>query len=137
MNKVFLIGRLARDPEVKYTQDNKAVARMTVCVDRKYKSEGQQDADFITCVSFGKTAEFIEKYFSKGMKIVIEGRWQTGSYTNRDGQKVYTNDCVVENVEFGESKKSQGGNSAPEGADDFMNIPDDISDECPFGDLPT
>lgn len=132
MNKVFLIARLARDPEVKYTQDNKAVARFTACVDRKFKSEGQ-DADFISCVAFGKTAEFIEKYFTKGMKIVIEGRWQTGSYTNKDGQKVYTNDCVVDSVEFGESKREQTAPAAPPEVDDFMNLAQGLEEDCPFG----
>lgn len=135
MNKVFLIARLARDPEVKYTQDNKAVAKFTACVDRKFKSEGQ-DADFISCVAFGKTAEFIEKYFTKGMKIVIEGRWQTGSYTNKDGQKVYTNDCVVESVEFGESKRAAESEaatpSAPPEVDDFMNLAEGIDTDMPF-----
>ena len=136
MNKVFLIARLARDPEVKYTQDNKAVARFTACVDRKFKSEGQ-DADFISCGAFGKTAEFIEKYFTKGMKIVIEGRWQTGSYTNREGVKVYTNDCIIEAVEFAESKREAESEaatpSAPPEVDDFMNLAEGIDDEMPFG----
>lgn len=139
MNKVLLIGRATRDPEVKYTQDGKAVARLTLAVDRRFKKDGEQSADFINCVTFGKSAEFVEKYISKGVKIACEGRWQTGSYTNREGQKVYTNDCVIESLEFAESKKTAEGkpNTAPDSADDFMNIPDDISDECPFGELPT
>lgn len=140
MNKVILMGRLVRDPEVRYTQDNKAVAKFTLAVDRKFKKEGEQTADFITCVAFGKTGEFAEKYLKKGTKIACEGRWQTGSYTNKDNQKVYTNDCVIDQMEFAESKKETGNNgtnSAPEGVDDFMNIPTDIDDEMPFGELPT
>lgn len=105
MNKVILIGRLTRDPEIRYSGET-AVARYSVAVDRRYKSEGQTEADYPNVIAFGKTAEFIEKYFKKGMKIVIEGRLQTGSYTNKDGQKVYTTDVVAENVEFGESKQS-------------------------------
>lgn len=131
MNKVFLIGRLTRDVDSKAAGET-SVARITVAVDRKYKKDGQVEADFINCVAFGKTADFIAKYFSKGSKIVIEGRWQTGSYTNKEGQKVYTNDCVIESVEFGESKKDSV-TSAPEGADDFMGASTDIDDEMPFG----
>lgn len=131
MNKVFLIGRLTRDVESRAAGET-TVARFAVAVERKYKKDGQAEADFINCVAFGKTADFIAKYFSKGSKIVIDGRWQTGSYTNKEGQKVYTNDCVIESVEFGESKKDSA-TSAPEGVDDFMSGADPIDDEMPFG----
>ena len=116
MNKVILMGRLTRDPEVRYTQgDNaSAVARFSLAVDRRFKKDGEQTADFINCVAFGKTGEFIEKYGRKGTKFVVEGRIQTGSYTNKDGQKVYTTDVVVEQVEFAESKSSSGLNGNTE-----------------------
>lgn len=133
MNKVIICGRAVRDPESKNTGTTN-VARLTLAVDRKYKKDGEQSADFIPCVAFGKTAEFIASYITKGTKVIIEGRWQTGSYTNKEGQKVYTNDCIVESVEFAESKKSEEkNNTAPKSADDFMNNPDD---EMPFGELP-
>jgi single-strand DNA-binding protein len=130
MNKVILIGRLVRDTAMN-TAGNTTVCKFSIAVDRAYKKDGEQSADFISCVAFGKTAEFIGKYFSKGSKIVIEGEWRTGSYTNKDGQKVYTNDCVVNRVEFGESKKeSSNAPSAPD--DDFMSIPGDIDELVPF-----
>ena len=131
MNKVLIIGRSVRDAEVKHTGST-TVARLTLAVDRRYKKEGEQSADFIPCVAFGKTAEFIEKYITKGVKVAVEGRWQTGSYTNREGVKVYTNDCVIEQIEFAESKK-ESAPSAPEGVDDFMN---QSVDDNPFGSLP-
>lgn len=130
MNKVFLIGFLTRDVDSRAAGET-TVVKFGVAVNRKYKKDGQQDADFINCTAFGKTAEFISKYFSKGSKIVIEGRWQTGSYTNKEGQKVYTNDCIIESVDFGESKKDSA-TSAPEGVDDFMST-NDVDAECPFG----
>lgn len=141
MNKVILMGRLTRDAEVRYSQGEKptAVARFGFAVPRKYKTDGQE-CDFINCVAFGKQAEFIEKYTHQGIKLLIEGRWQSGSYTNRDGQKVYTNDCVVESCEFAESKNSSQQNesrpqpmtqtSSPDG--DWMQIPDGIDSELPF-----
>ena len=141
MNKVILMGRLTRDPEVRYTQgDNAAaVARFSLAVDRRFKKDGDQTADFINCVAFGKTGEFIEKYGHKGTKFVVEGRIQTGSYTNKDGQKVYTTDVVVEQVEFAESKASADGNTTNNTANSnaptdtsFMNIPDSIDEELPF-----
>ena len=140
MNKVILMGRCTRDPEVRYGgANNSAVARFSLAVDRRFKREGdEQTADFINCVAFGKTAEFLEKYARKGTKFVVEGRIQTGSYTNKEGQKVYTTDVVVENVEFAESKQSGGNytadNSAPssDAGDGFMNIPDGIDEELPF-----
>ena len=145
MNKVVLIGRLARDPEVRYSQNDTsmAIARFSLAVDRRFKRDGdEQTADFINCVAFGKTAEFLEKYARKGTKFVVEGRIQTGSYTNKEGQKVYTTDVVCENVEFAESKNSQSGGSSFDGGagfapssdagDGFMNIPDGIDEELPF-----
>ena len=145
MNKVILCGRLTRDPEVKYSQNSQqalAIARFTLAVDRRFKREGdQQTADFISCIAFGKTAEFAEKYCHQGTKLIVEGRWQTGNYTNKDGNKVYTNDCLVESMEFAESKNSaqnnNNGNSRPQpsqagtpnmGNDGFMNIPDNVDD---------
>jgi single-strand DNA-binding protein len=143
MNKVILMGRLTADPDVRYSQgDNSmAIARYTLAVDRRYKREGEPTADFIRCVAFSKSAEFAEKYLRKGTKICICGRIQTGSYTNRDGQKVYTTDIVVEEHDFAESKNSGSGESArntqpaPEpstGNDGFMYIPDGIDEELPF-----
>ena len=128
MNKVILMGRLVRDPEVRYSNDM-AVAKFTIAVDRRGKEKA---TDFISCVAFGKTGEFCEKYLKKGTKVAIDGRWQTGSYTNKDNQKVYTNDCVIDQIEFAESKKSE--ETAPTNApDDFMNLPTDIDEEIPFG----
>ena len=130
MNKVILIGRLTKEPAMN-TSSNTTVCKFNIAVDRTYKKDGEQSADFISCVAFGKTAEFIGKYFSKGSKIVLEGEWRTGSYTNKDGNKVYTNDCLVNRVEFGESKKeSSNAPSAPD--DDFMSIPGDIDELVPF-----
>ena len=137
MNKTILLGRLVRDPEVRYSQgDNStATARFSVAVNRKFKNaEGNYDADFINCVSFGKTAEFIEKYFRKGDMIALTGRIQTGSYTNKDGVKVYTTDVVVEEVEFA-GGKSTGGEETQKDAPKrggFANIPDGIDEEMPF-----
>lgn len=113
MNKVILMGRLTRDIEVRYSQGENpmAVARYTLAVQRKFKREGEPDADFISCVAFGRAAEFAEKYFRQGTKVVITGRIQTGSYTNRDGQKVYTTDIVIEEQEFAESKSAGEANS--------------------------
>ncbi len=144
MNRVILMGRLTRDPNISYAQkDNSAIARFTLAVDRrvaKSNDSNQQTADFISCVAFGKQAEFIEKYLRQGTKVALEGRIQTGSYTNKDGQKVYTTDILVDNIEFAESKNAQGGGNAqsyerpqPSGTDSgFMNIPDGIDEELPF-----
>lgn len=133
MNKVILSGRLTKDVSVNYTNDGLSIARFNVAVDRKIKKDSQQTADFISCVSFGKTAEFIEKYFSKGKGIELEGRIQTGSY-DKDGAKVYTTDVVVEQVEFPKGGASdQKKSDAPAKTDDgFMNIPDDGMDDMPF-----
>ena len=143
MNKVILMGRLTRDPDIRYSQGEKAtaVARFSIAVDRRFRQDGQPTADFINCLAFGKRAEFLEKYCRKGTKLVVEGSWQTGSYTNKDGNKVYTNECLVENFEFAESKSSAGydGGSVPAGrpspsqaSDGFMNIPGGIEEELPF-----
>lgn len=136
------MGRLTRDPDVRYTQGEKsmAIARYALAVDRKFKREGEQTADFISCVSFGKAAEFAEKYFRQGLRITISGRIQTGSYTNKDGNKVYTTDVVVEEQEFAESKgsggsvggQSNGANTPKPNDDGFMNIPEGIDSELPF-----
>lgn len=141
MNKVILMGRLTKDPDVRWsTGDNpQAIARYTLAVDRRFKREGQQEADFISCIAFGKQGEFADKYLKKGTKIAIVGRLQAGSYTNREGHKVYTTDVVVEEQEFAESKgksqdKPQEKRQKPVGQSDdgFMNLPDDIEDELPF-----
>ena len=161
MNKVILMGRLTRDPDIRYTQgeNSMAVARFTLAVDRRRtNTDGQRDADFISCVSFGKLAEFAERYLHQGTKVVATGRIQTGSYTNKDGQKVYTTDVVAEDLEFAESKaasenrgtgsyggsnsnapksgaaqQSAASSAAGEGFEGFMNIPEGIEDEgLPF-----
>lgn len=150
MNKVILMGRLTRDPEIRYSQSNEqlAIARYTLAVDRRYNKNGDQTADFISCVAFGRSAEFAEKYFKQGIKLVVTGRIQTGSYTNKDGNKVYTTEVVVEDQEFAESKggssSSNGGSYQPAGmpdqapspasagAEGFMNIPEGIEDDLPF-----
>ena len=148
MNRVILMGRLTRDPNISYSQggDNMAIARFTLAVDRRGRRQDgadQQTADFIGCVCFGRQAEFAEKYLRQGTKIAVTGRIQTGSYTNKDGQKVYTTDVVLDDIEFAESKNTQGGDSnysysapaRPEpsaAGDGFMNIPDGIDEELPF-----
>ena len=154
MNKVILMGRLTRDPEIRYAQNENStcIANYTLAVDRRFKRDGDQTADFIGCVAFGRSAEFAEKYLRQGTKIVVEGRIQTGSYTNKEGQKVYTTDVVVENQEFAESKNASAGNGGNYSAnrsygqqshggqqssaaigDGFMNIPDGVEDEgLPF-----
>ena len=135
MNNWNGIGRLTRDPEVRYSQNetSMAIARYTLAVDRTFKKEGQQEADFINCVAFGKSAEFAEKYFHKGMKIGVTGRIQTGSYKNDDGKTVYTTDIVVEHQDFCEKKSdgNQQGSQPVNTDDDFMNVPDDF-DGLPF-----
>lgn len=130
MNKVILIGRLTRDTETRYSGEL-AISRYTLAVDRRYKKEGEPEADFINCVAFGKSGEFAEKYFRKGMKVSVAGRIQTGSYLdNETGKRVYTTDIVVEEQEFCE-KKEQNQPSTSSG-DGFMNIPDGIDEELPF-----
>ena len=146
MNRVILMGRLTRDAEIRYSQgeSSTAIARFSLAVDRRFRREGdEQTADFINCVAFGRTAEFMERFGRKGTKFVAEGRIQTGSYTNKDGQRVYTTDVVVESVEFAESKSAASGSDggftpadrpSPSQAagDGFMNIPDEIDEELPF-----
>lgn len=152
MNKVILMGRLTRDPEVRYSSGDSsmAIARYSLAVDRRVRRQNagpdEPTADFINCVAFGRSGEFAEKYFRKGTKVLVEGRIQTGSYTNKDGVRVYTTDIVVENQEFAESKNASGSGdggfggfapAAPEQssqapADGFMNIPDGIDEELPF-----
>ena len=150
MNKVILMGRLTRDPEVRYSQGGEnplAIARFTLAVDRRFKRDGEATADFINCVAFGRQAEHAERFYRQGLKVVITGRIQTGSYTNKDGVKVYTTDIVVEEQEFAESKAVSDANaggyrSAPtpapapapvsDAGDGYMNIPDGIDEELPF-----
>lgn len=135
MNKVILMGRLTKDPVVKYSQGETptAIARYNLAVNRIRTKDGEQNADFISCVAFGKNGEFAEKYLHQGTKIVIIGRIQTGSYTNKDGQKVYTTDVVVEEQEFAESKNASGNNQqndrpASSSEDGFINVPDDLDE---------
>lgn len=147
MNKVILMGRLTRDPEIRYAnnENNTCIANYTLAVDRRFKRQGdEQTADFIRCVAMGRGGEFAEKYLHQGIKIVVEGRIQTGSYTNKDGQRVYTTDVMVESQEFAESKTASGQNGnqssfaptrpepASAGSDGFMNIPEAIEEELPF-----
>lgn len=146
MNKVILMGRITRDAEIRYTQGEKstAIARFSLAVERRFKRDNdeQQNTDFISCIAFGKIAEFLEKFGRKGTKFVVDGRIQTGSYNNKEGQKVYTTDVVVENIEFAESKNSSGSGgstnqpapalSSSSAGDGFMNIPDGIDEELPF-----
>lgn len=138
MNKVNLIGRIVRDPEVRYSQGatSMAVAKYTLAVDRRFKKDGEPTADFINCIAFGKLGEFAEKYLKKGVKIAISGRIQTGSYTNKDGNKVYTTDVIVEEQEFCESKSgSENTQPKPQPSpsnDEFMSIPDGLDEELPF-----
>lgn len=136
MNKVILMGRLTADPEVRYSQKENSVcvARYRLAVDRKYKREGEDNADFISCLAIGKSGEFAEKYLHKGTKIAVEGRIQTGSYTDREtGKTVYTTDIVVEAHEFCERKTQDApAQSAPDSSDGFMNVPDGFDEELPF-----
>ena len=140
MNKVMLIGRLAKDPDVRIGTNNTTIARYTLAINRKYHKNNEPPADFIGCVALGKNGEFAEKYLHKGSKIAVTGRIQTGSYTNRDGQRVYTTDILIEEQEFAESKKNQSEEqsqppvpSPEQGADDFMSVPAFTEDdELPF-----
>lgn len=145
MNKVILMGRLTRDPEMRNSngESNTAIARYTLAVDRRYKREGDVTADFISCVAFGRSAEFAEKYFRQGLKVVITGRIQTGSYTNRDGNKVYTTDVVVEDQEFVEMRMAAAQRNREESSQErpepmpvdengFMTLPEDFDEELPF-----
>lgn len=141
MNKVILIGRLTKDPDVKTLTSGSSVGRYTLAVERRFKRDGEPTADFINCVVFGKSAEFSQKYLHKGTKVAVTGRIQTGSYTNKDGNKVFTTDVVVEEQEFAESKASSQHNGTATtqtasnnagGTDGFMNIPDGVEENLPF-----
>ena len=139
MNTVCLIGRLTRDPEVRYTtgQEPIAIANYTLAVDRRFKRDGEPEADFIRCIAFKKSAEFAEKYFKQGTKIAVTGRIQTGSYTNKDDMKVYTTDIIIESQEFAESKKTASESVQPQpepqaGKDGFIPLPDGLDEELPF-----
>ena len=141
MNRVILMGRLTRDPEVRYTsgENSMAVARYTLAIDRAIKKQGEQSADFINCVAFSKAAEFAEKYFRQGMRVLVSGRIQTGNYTNKEGQKVYTTEVIVDSQEFADSKEESANSKGTSNqgtcvdADGFMNIPDGVDDEgLPF-----
>ena len=144
MNKVIMMGRLTRDPEIRYTNGDNAmaVASFSLAVDRRFKREGEPEADFFNCTAFRKQAEFVEKYLKKGTKVVITGSVQNDNYTNKEGQKVYATRIITDEIEFAESKNSQGGGaadpeayrapSAPASADGFMNIPGGLDDELPF-----
>ena len=143
MNKVILMGRLTRDPEMRYSQSDTsmAIARYSLAVDRRIakRDNNEQQVDFINCVAFGRSAEFAEKYFRQGMRVLVTGRIQTGSYTNKDGQRVYTTDIVVEDQEFADSKNNNGSNGngnslnpTSDAGDGFMNIPEGIDEELPF-----
>ena len=145
MNKIILMGRLTRDPEVRYSQgaSQTAVARFSLAVDRRFKREGDPDADFFNCTSFGKQAEFVEKYLRQGTKVVVTGRVQNDNYTNKEGQKVYSVQIIVEEIEFAESKNASSGGGAAYQAgsrpspsqaagDGFMSIPEGTEEELPF-----
>lgn len=131
MNKVIIMGRLTRDPEVSSSTNGTTFARYSVAVDRRFKKEGDPDADFFNCTSFGKQAEFVERYLKKGTKVVVTGRLQNNNYTQKDGSKVYSVQIMVEDVEFAESKKADGSESTAS-SDDFLNLPEGLVEELPF-----
>ena len=136
LNKVMLMGRLTRDPDIRYSNNNNeavCIARYTLAVDRRYNKNGEQGADFINCVAFGKAGEFAEKYLHQGTKMVIVGRLQTGSYTNKDGQTVYTTDVIIEEQSFAESKKSESTQQVDDTSDEgFMNVTEETKNNFPF-----
>lgn len=142
MNKIILMGRLTRDPEIRYSQGDSpmAIARYSIAVDRRFKRNGEQETDFFNCTTFGKQAEFVERYLKKGTKVVVSGRLQNDNYTNKEGQKVYSVQIITEEIEFAESKGSGEASGTPvdrpdptaAAGDGFMNIPDGIDDELPF-----
>ena len=132
MNKVIVMGRLTRDPEISSSTSGTVFARFNIAVDRKFKREGEPDADFFSCSAFGKVAEHIEKYFTKGIKVVVTGRLQNNNYTNKDGQKVYETKIIVEETEFCESKKTERTETTETANSDFLNIPDGLVEELPF-----
>lgn len=136
MNRVILMGRLTADPEIRYTQGSQptAWAKFSLAVDRRVKKENEQSADFINCTAFGKTAEFCERYVHKGTKVALEGRWQTGSYTNREGARIYTNECMVDHMEFAESKKDDSKDTThlEQQAQDGWELTEGLESELPF-----
>lgn len=137
LNKVIMMGRLTKDPEIRYGQGagNTVIGAFSIAVDRRFKRDGEPDADFFNCTAFGKTAEFLEKYIHKGTKVVIEGRLQNDAYTNKDGQKVTATKILVDSMEFAESKQASAAEQpkAPEtDKDGFMNVPDELAEELPF-----
>lgn len=136
MNKIVLLGRLTRDPEVRYSQgeNSMAIARFSLAVNRRYKREGEPDADFFNCTAFGKQAEFVEKYLKQATKILVSGRVQNDNYTNKEGQKVYSVQIMIEEIEFAESKATSDNNNTPpsQSQDGFMNIPEGLEEELPF-----
>ena len=132
MNKVIMMGRLTREPEISSSASGTTFARFSIAVDRKFKKEGEPDADFFNCTSFGKQAEFVEKYLKKGTKIVVSGRLQNNNYTNKDGQKVYDVRIMVEEIEFAESKGNDGASTEKKPGNDFLNIPEGLVEELPF-----
>ena len=141
MNKVILMGNLARDPEIRYSQNNLAIARFSIAINRRFAKEGETDVDFFNCTAFGKTAEFIEKYFHKGSRMMLCGRVQNDNYTNKNGEKVYSVQIIVDEVEFGEKAGNNNNNNndngftpppPPQDDDDFVSVPENIQDEIPF-----
>lgn len=137
MNKVILMGNLTRDPEIRYSQGENplAIVRFSIAVNRRFARDGEDDTDFFNCVTFGKQAEFVEKYFHKGSRMLLSGRVQNDNYTNNNGEKVYSVQIIAEEIEFGERKNSESSNgNAPmkPSNDDFMQIPDGVEDELPF-----
>lgn len=132
MNKVIEMGRLTRDPEISSSNSGTTFARFSIAVDRRFKKEGEPDADFFNCTAFGKTAEFVEKYLQKGTKVLVTGRLQNNNYTNKDGQKVYDVRIMVEEMEFAESKKDNSQSTQNTQGTDFLNVPDGLVEELPF-----
>ena len=132
MNKVIEMGRLTRDPEISSSNSGTTFARFSIAVDRRFKREGEPDADFFNCTAFGKTAEFVEKYLQKGTKVLVTGRLQNNNYTNKDGQKVYDVRIMVEEIEFAESKKDNSQSTQDTQGTDFLNVPDGLVEELPF-----
>lgn len=132
MNKVIEMGRLTRDPEISSSTSGTTFARFSIAVDRRFKREGEPDADFFNCTAFGKTAEFVEKYLQKGTKVLVTGRLQNNNYTNKEGQKVYDVRIMVEEMEFAESKKDNSQSTQATQGTDFLNVPEGLVEELPF-----
>jgi single-strand DNA-binding protein len=132
MNHIILMGRLVKDPDVSYANSGTTIGRFTIAVDRRFKREGQPEADFFNCTTFGKQAEFVEKYLKKGTKILLSGELQNNNYTDKDGVAHYSVSVIVNEIEFAESKKSQTENNSGAGNKDFMNIPEGLEEELPF-----